>query len=135
MNRHIGNIPSASWLYGGILWHAFDALITSNSTQYLKIEGKKKLWEIGKINFLHTIRIDNIRIVWIRKKKVNGSVMLQLWKFCGLLVGNNTKMLFISPLLTSECLLNCKRFLYFTDKMISVNWMNKGFCESVYRFH
>lgn len=30
-------VPSASWLYGGILWHAFDALITSNSTQYLKI--------------------------------------------------------------------------------------------------
>lgn len=29
-------LPSASLLYGGSLWHAFDALMTSNSTQYLK---------------------------------------------------------------------------------------------------
>lgn len=29
-------LPSASWLYGGSLWHALAALMTSYSTQYLQ---------------------------------------------------------------------------------------------------
>lgn len=36
--------PSANALYGGSLWHAFDAFTTSNSTQYL--ENKKKIHKL-----------------------------------------------------------------------------------------
>lgn len=38
-------LPSANLLYGGSLWHAFAAFITSNSTQYLKLEIKTYRWE------------------------------------------------------------------------------------------
>lgn len=33
----VSTLPSANLLYGGSLWHALAAFVTSNSTQYLKI--------------------------------------------------------------------------------------------------
>lgn len=35
---HFSILPSANLLYGGSLWHALAAFMTSNSTQYLKLE-------------------------------------------------------------------------------------------------
>lgn len=56
-------LPSANLLYGGSLWHALDALMTSNSTQYLKLEQ----WN-WKINYWWYVNWSTINAWWSNRQ-------------------------------------------------------------------